>query len=410
VKEGVVQRITNSLLVENVVDLDSEEIVENPYPSYDKIRRIGPIAWSQTWNMWLVAGHSEAQSLLRESKLSRIFTDRSPADEWHTFNWLNNRAMLDLEPPDHTRLRQALSPSFKPGAVALLRSQIHSIIMELVDSVQSRLDELGEVDLVGELLAKLPVWVICELLGVPAQDRSQIRIWSDQMVRMFEVKLTPDDIAAGQLASQLLADYFAELVRDRKQTPQDDLITDMIALDDAFVDTKEIVANIILLFNGGTGALINGLGIGLVQMLQEQAIWREFCDGHEILRDTAVEEIFRFEAPLQLFERTAISPLEFGGVTISTGETVGLLLGAANRDPRVFARPNEFDMHRSPNPHLSFSAGHHFCLGAPLARLEARQLLTVLASELPNMSLARSPRREHGLMVRGYESLFISRG
>lgn len=403
------QRIPDSLLVECVVDLGSVETTENPYPSYDKIRRIGPIAWSQAWNMWLVAGHGESQSLLKESRLVRVFTDRSPADQWDTFNWLNKRAMLDLEPPDHTRLRRALSPAFKPSAIRLLRNQVHSIIIELLENVQLKLDEDGEVDLVGELITKLPVWVICDLLGVPAQDRVQIRIWSDQMVRMFEMELTPDEIAAGQLSAQLLADYFAELVRDRKQWPQDDLITQMIALDDAFIDTKDIVANIILLFNGGTGALINGLGVGFVEMLQDPPIWRAFCDQREELLETTVEEVFRFDAPLQLFERTAISSMDFGGVTIAAGDKLGLLLGAANRDPRVFAHPNEFNIHRSPNPHLSFSAGHHFCLGAPLARLEAQQLLAVLASELPNMSLSRSPRREPGLMVRGYESIFISR-
>jgi cytochrome P450 len=396
-------------VIEDTIDLQALVEVDDPYPYFDVVRDLGPLVWSQTWNMWLVAGHEDAQALLKDPGLCRSFSDRKPIDTWETFNWLNNMAMLDLEAPDHTRLRRALTPAFKPGAIRSLQDQVHALSVEIVDRLVVKLNESEEVDLIAEFTTLLPVWVICSILGVPDEERHQIRIWSEQMVKMYEVHLTPEEILVGQMASQSLADFFGDLARLRRSTPQDDLISRLVDMEETFVDDRELIANIVLLLNGGTGALINGLGTGLTQMLQQPQIWQDFCLNHDTITTTTVEEFFRFDAPLQLFERVAIDDVDYRGHQVKRGEKVGLLLGAANRDPRKFLHPNDFNMRRSPNPHLSFSGGNHFCLGAPLARLEAQEALPVLARALPQLTLAAEPQRTPGLMVRGYERILVSR-
>jgi cytochrome P450 len=396
-------------VIEDVLDLQTLVEVDDPYPYFDVVRDLGPMVWSQTWNMWLVAGHDDAQVLLKDAGLHRVFSDRTPEETWASFNWLNSKAMLDLEGADHTRLRRALAPAFKPGAIRALQNQVHTLSVEIVEQLVVRLNDREEVDLVADLTTLLPVWVICSILGVPHADRDQIRVWSEQMVKMYEVQLTPEDVLVGQMGSQSLADYFTELARSRRANPQDDLISRLVCMDGTFIDDRELISNIVLLFNGGTGALINGLGTGLFHMLDEPAKWQDFCLSHDTITNSTVEEFFRFDAPLQLFERVAVEDVIYHGHRVQQGETIGLLLGAANRDPRKFPQPNYFDMRRSPNPHLSFSGGHHFCLGAPLARLEAQTVLPVLAQALPELELAAKPQRIPGLMVRGYESIFISR-
>ncbi len=394
--------------VEDVADLNAASTVEDPYPTYEKIRNLGPIAWCQAWDMWLVTGHEESQALLREPGLNRVFHHRSPAELWNTFNWLNSKALLDLEGLDHTLLRRAFAPFFKPSAIRSLQYQVERICVELVRNVQNELAEHGEADLVAELTSQLPVRVICSILGVPEEDRTQVRVWSERMVQLFEMRLPPEHIAIGQESSRMLADYFFELVQIRRAHPQEDLISKMIHMGKESIDSQEVVSNIVLLVNGGTGALTNGLGTGLVQMLQDPQLWQEYCEQKDVITQSTIEEIFRFDAPLQLFERTSLIDLDVMGVSIRRGEKVGLLLGAANRDPRRFRNPDRFDLRRSPNPHLSFSAGTHFCLGAPLARLEAQLVLPLLAETLPRMTLSKVPQRIPGLMVRGYEEIHVS--
>jgi len=375
--------------------------VADPYPVFDELRRAGRPLWHDGLGMWLAARHADADVVLRHRRAGRVFVDRQPLAEMAVFNRLHRDSILDSEPPQHTRLRRLVQTAFGRGHVERLREPVRRIADALLDE----LADCGECDLLADYAAPLPVAVIAELLGVPESDRHLLRPWSNAMVKMYEYHRPPAVVAAARLAGADFDAYLRELAAQRRVRPADDLVSHLVGAPGLSDD--ELVANCVLLLNAGHEASVNVLGNGLLGLFRhpaELARLRADCDR---LLPTAIEELIRYDAPLQLFERTAYDDVEIGGVTVRRGQKIAALLGAANRDPAVFADPARLDVGRDPNPHLGFGAGIHFCLGAPLARLELSVSLPVLLRRLPAMELAEEPEYQPNFVIRGLRSLRV---
>lgn len=383
------------------VDLSDPELVTDPYPRLAELRARAPLAWHSGLDLHLATGHAVCSEVLRSRDLGRTFTPRRPAAAFHAFNWLHAHAILENEPPTHTRLRRLVQAAFGRGHVARLQPRIETLARGLLEDCAAELADRGSFDVVSGYAEPLPVLVIADLVGWPVADRALLRPWSQAMVKMYEVERSAADEQAAQRASEEFADYVLRLAGERARRPGADLISDLVGVRDGSdrLSDRELVATVVLLLNAGHEASVNGLGNGLASLLGSGA-------GPDAGHDPAalVEEMLRHDSPLQLFERTAARDTSIAGVTIRRGERVAALLGAANRDPTVFERPDEFSPGRDPNPQLAFGAGIHFCLGAPLARLELQTSVRLLLERWPRLEVTERVRRPT-FVLRGYRSL-----
>jgi unspecific monooxygenase len=381
------------------LDLSSAAFAADPYPSFAQERARHEIAWSGATGpagTWLTFSHAAASAVLRDRRLQRLWRDRTPEDHLEPFNLLHRNQMMENEPPVHTRLRRPVAAAFNRGHVERLRPRVRALAAELLEEV----DPSAGFDVIGSYAEPLPVLVIAELLGVPAPYAPQLRDWSQAIVRMYEVAPSQATVDAAVAAAADFAALVRELVAERRAHPADDLISDLVGTE---LSDDEVVASVVLLLNAGHEASVNVFGNGLVSMLRS---------GARPADDTAltVEEMLRHDSALQLFERTAVEPVEVLGVTIEPGQKVAALLGAANRDPAVFEAPDEFRPDRDPNPHLAFSAGIHFCLGAPLARMELTESLAALFARFPRLGLAAEPESRGTFVLKGYRKVVVSGG
>lgn len=391
----------------DLLDLADPATVADPYPHFAELRAIAPVAWHSGAGMYLATSHQACSAVLRDRRLGRLFTPREPAAEWETFNWLHADSILDSEPPKHTRLRRLVSGAFARGHVARLAPRIRELAATLLDEAAAD----GPFDVLAGYAEPLPVLVIAELLGWPEADRHLLRPWSQAIVKMYEVERTPQQELAARTAAGEFAAYVEDLAAHRSAhsppQPGADLLTDLVHARDGGdrLSTRELVATAVLLLNAGHEASVNGFGNGLHSLLESGAALPDLDD--EVAAATLVEELLRHDSPLHLFERTATAPVRIGDVTIEPGQKVAALLGAANRDPAVFERPDTFDPKRDPNPHLAFGLGIHFCIGAPLARLELQVSVRTLLSRFPGLELVEAVRRPT-FVLRGYERLVVS--
>lgn len=390
-------------LVLRDVDVTAADDWVDPYPYLAQIRNQGPIVWCPDWDMWLTADYRTANALLRHPGSQRVFQDRSPESDWASFNRLNSLAALDRSGSDHARLRKAMSPPFRKSNWTSIEAVVEAAVEKLLDSMS--IDLRTTIDLVPEFLEPLPVRVICSILNLSDGDGARLREASERMVAAFEKSQTPSEASLSQAGAremeEILAAGLSGETRPGESTPLDFLMSQC----PAHLSFEEAVASAALLFNGGTGAVINALSTGVVTILQDGTVKQALLSDDSIDLSTVVDEILRFDAPLQLFERVSVDPIEIASIRIPAGDRIGLLLGGANHDPDVFAQPERFTMHRNPNPHLTFSAGTHFCLGASLARLEMKIALGQLLKRFPEISLSGDPIRHHGFVVRGYASI-----
>jgi cytochrome P450 len=387
----------------DLLDLSDPAVVADPYPQLAALRAASPLAWHSGMQTWLATGHAEAGAVLRDRRLGRIFRERTPRGDWDTFNWLHADSILDSEPPKHTRLRRLVAGAFGRGHVQRLAPRIEQLAAGLLADLPAE-----RFDVLKGYAEPLPVLVIAELLGVPEADRHHLRPWSQAIVRMYEVDRTPADEAEARAAAVEFAAYVEALAAERAKTPGQDLLTDLVQARDGSdrLSAHELVATAVLLLNAGHEASVNGFGNGLHSWLT--APDRPVVDvGDAAAVGRLVEEFLRHDSPLHLFERTAKEPAEVAGVVLEPGDTVAALLGAANRDPAVFSDPDRFDPTREPNPHLAFGAGIHFCIGAPLARLELEISLRTLLSRFPNLEVVEAVRRPT-FVLRGFERLVVS--
>jgi len=393
-----------------MIDFNNPTFVANPYEQLKALREIGKPVWHEGMQIFLAARHSDANDVFRNKSLGRIFTDKSPAFEWETFNWLHSDSILDSEPPKHTRLRSLVAKAFNRNKIEGMRPAVERITQQLLDAIDEKVKSEESFDLIADYAEPLPVKIIADLLGFPESEEHLLRPWSQSIVKMYEVNPSEQYQIEAKKAAGEFAEYVRNLAEHRKINPGQDLITDLAMVEEngEKLNSHELVATCVLLLNAGHEASVNAFGNGMVAALERPDQAELLRKNSRVITDTALEEFMRFDAPLHLFERTATIDTELGGVKIEQGQKIAALIGSANRDSSVFERADEMDLTRDPNPHIGFGAGIHFCLGAPLARLEMSVSLPALWEKYPNMQLAGTPVRRPTFVLRGYESVSIS--
>jgi cytochrome P450 len=383
------------------------EFVADPYPQLAKLRELdGPI-WHEESQLFLAAKYKDANQVLRTRTLGRIFSPREPEDAWESFNYLHSDSILDSEPPKHTRLRSLVMKAFNPKRIEELRPDVERITHRLLKNIEAKLEDQQSFDLIADFAEPLPVMVIAELLGFPESDEHLLRPWSQAIVKMYEPSPAEQEKAEARKSSDEFAAYVHGLMVERQKRPGSDLISELALVEEQGekLSARELIATCVLLLNAGHEASVNGFGNGMVAALRDQPQWQNLIADPRGMANTAVDEFLRFDAPLHLFERTATEDTEVGGVLVPEGKKIAALLGSANRDGAVFENPDELDLSRSPNPHIGFGAGIHFCIGAPLARMEMTTSLPMLLERFPHLELAAEPVRRPSFVLRGYESV-----
>ena len=393
-----------------MIDFSDPTFVANPYLGLSELREFGKPVWHEGLGMYLAACHGDANDVFRNKSLGRIFIDKKPEFEWETFNWLHSDSILDSEPPKHTRLRALVAKAFNRNKIESMRPAIERITAELLDAIQTKVSSGENFDLIADYAEPLPVKIIADLLGFPASEEHLLRPWSQAIVKMYEVNPSLQYQSEAKTAASEFAEYVRALAEERKKNPGRDLITDLAMVEEngEKLNMHELVATCVLLLNAGHEASVNAFGNGMVEVLRRPDQSALLRNDPRALTETALEEFMRFDAPLQLFERTATKDTELGGVEIAAGQKIAALIGSANRDPAIFENADEMNIARDPNPHIGFGAGIHFCLGAPLARLEMGVSLPALWEKYPDMSLASEPVHRPTFVLRGYESVAIS--
>ena len=386
------------------------KFLADPYPVFARLRERAPVHWHEGLGLYVAVSHAACDRLLRDRSLGRLWRDREPVEAFPAFNMLHRTSILENEPPTHTRLRRLVAGAFGRGHVERMRPWIEALAGRLVDDLASRVERDGSADLLETVAQPLPVEVIAELLRVPADARPSLRPWSNAIVKMYEYDLAPERRAEAEDAARAFVAMLREVVAERRRRPvPSDLVSDLVAAADGGdrLTEDEVVGTCVLLLMAGHEATVNVLGNGMLALLSRPQEWRRLLDDPSSVVPAA-EEMIRFDTSLQLFERTATRDVDLLGTRIPAGTKVAALLGAANRDPAVFADPDRFDVGRTPNPHLGFGAGIHFCLGAPLARIEVQAVLSALRTRLPAIGPAGPARRRPEFVIRGLSELAVT--
>jgi cytochrome P450 len=387
--------------------------VADPYDVYRELRRDAPVLYDEATDHWLVSRYEDVNALLRDRWFGRTYhhvaTDeemgREPAPAWHDPFWdLIEAGVLDMEPPNHTRVRRLVAKAFTPRYVEGLRPTVQRIMDWLVADLHAA----GEFDLLSAIAEPLPVTIIAEMLGIPEADRRFLRPWSGDIVKMYELNPSIASQEDSVRACVEFSAYLRELARERKGSPRDDLISQLAQIVDEgeTLTESELVGTCVLLLNAGHEATVNSTVIGWWTLFRHPEQLKALREDRSLL-PSAVEELLRFDTPLQMFERWVLEPFELHGHAIPKGAELGLIFGSANRDDRVFDDPDALDLSRDPNPHLTFGAGIHFCLGAPLGRLELQTSFATLLDRFPDMELVEEPAWKPGYVVRGLEGLRV---
>jgi cytochrome P450 len=386
------------------------EMLADPYPVYHRLRATQDVCWVAALDAWVVTSYEAVAAALRNPQLSSDRFDR--IRQRLAARGLNIavddrvKSMIHRDPPDHTRLRGLVNKAFTPRAVEALEGRIREIINELLDAVQPR----GRMDVIQDVAYPLPVTVIAELLDIPAADRDRFKRWSDEISVVIggDAAALPVPVLQRVLAARgELVDYFRAIVAQRRQQPGDDLLTALIQAEEngGRLTEDELYNMAVLLLIAGNETTTNLIGNGLLALLRHPEQQRRLMDDAALV-PSAVEEMLRYDSPVQLTTRLAKVDLEMHGTRVAQGQWVYLLLGAANRDPAQFAEPDCFDVGRADNKHVAFGAGPHFCVGAPLARLEAQLVLHALRQRLPGLRLAAEPvEYRNNFNLRGLKAL-----
>ncbi|WP_328604120.1 cytochrome P450 [Amycolatopsis sp. NBC_00345] len=383
----------------------------DPYPLYGRWRERSAVTELGPGSL-VVSGLAEATELVRDPAFGHpepevLDPAERDVDEPVDENGRVVRAFLGLNPPDHTRLRRLVSKAFTPRTVEQLAPRIEAITDRLVTDLL----DAGEADLMPALAAPLPVEVISEMLGVPLADRERFAGWSHDMARAVdpEFLLSEEDRAAATRARREFIAYFRELAAERRRSPGEDLLSELVMASDAGdkLSEGELLVTLTVLLVAGHETTTNLIGNGVLALLREPAGLGTLGPGGA-LAEPAVEEVLRYDSPVQLTSRTALRDTSVGGFAVSAGTQAIVLIGAANRDPAGHADPDRFDPSREPGRHLAFGQGIHFCLGAPLARLEGRIVLRTLARRIPSLRLAGTPSWGPMTTLRGLATLPVS--
>ncbi|GAA2370741.1 cytochrome P450 [Dactylosporangium salmoneum] len=380
---------------------------ENPYSRYARLRQISPIVRAAD-DALVVTGYADCQTVVRDPRFAHMPPDMLAFigfPDWRDHPALHQlfTSILTLNPPDHTRLRRLVGSAFTARRVQALRPAIERMVAELLDDLAGQ----GPVDFVDRFAFPLPVAVIGELLGVPAEDRAQFQTLVRDWTQVLEV-ITPEVLERADPAAATIREYLAGLLQRRRREPADDLLTALAqaqAADDRLSD-DEVLSNAALLFAAGFETTTNLLANGVVALAAHPG--QKPLLGADPER--AVEEFLRYDSPVQLSSRVVMEPVELAGVAIEPGERVVAYLGAGNHDPARFDAPHELRLDRADNAPLSFGGGIHYCLGAPLARLEAQIALPALVARFPALAVAGPPQRRDSLSLKGFTALPVYTG
>lgn len=379
----------------------SPRFVKNPYPTYARLQEKDPVHWSRLVKCWLIAKHSDVDSVLRDHR--RFANDERNSKDQLTEEQANDvHSMLYLDPPDHTRLRSLVSQAFTRGAIEALSRRIEQIVDELLD----QLDGQQKFDAIEALAYPLPNIVIAEMLGIPPEDRARFREWSDNVAGGLEPRVNETQMRIINQSLESLREYFDGIVMERRAEPRDDLVTALNAAEEGGekLTHQELLVNLTLLLVAGNETTKNLIGNGLLALLQHPEQLARLRDEPELI-PSAVEELLRYDSPVQMDSRTALEDLEIGGKQIKKGQVVVMLIGSANRDSVAFTDPNSLVFDRGERSHMSFGRGIHHCLGAQLAQLEGQVALRKLIQRYPNLRLAGKPKHNNRVVLRGLYAL-----
>jgi cytochrome P450 len=383
-------------------------IRQDPYPFYRWLRESEtPVFWDASGQRWVVTRHRDVVAALRDPALSavRLWAGPDADPQERRVVELLRAQMLFADPPDHTRLRRLVSRTFTPRMIDRLRPAVTTFVDGLLDRVCGQ----GRMDVVRDLAMPLPVTVIAEMLGVPPRDRGLLAGWSLSFaVLLDDAVLTPEQSRNAVAGLAAFAAYLSDLAALRRREPREDLVSELVAGGGEHLSHDELLANLVLLLAAGHFTTTHLLGNGILALLRHPGQWRLLCR-EPSLAPSAVQELLRYDPPVQFTERVVARPTTLGGRPVRTGDPVVLLLGAANRDPEVFPDPGRLDLRRSGAQHVAFGHGIHTCLGMALARMEAETALTRLAARLPGLRLAPGtvPEREEGATFRGLRRLEV---
>ena len=383
----------------------------DPYPAYRALREADRVMWQEMMQAWLVTGYDEVQSILKDH--AHFSSERQRASNRLIAQLMEQQdsgvmrrtaTMLSVDPPDHTRLRTLVNKAFTPRVVERMRPHIQEIADGLLDAVS----DPARLDVVKDLAIPLPIIVIAEMLGVSPSDREQFKAWSTDIAGVLGSAMQPQDsIQRAQSSSEELASYFSAIIEQRRKEPKDDLISGLIAARDHgdALSEDELLATCVLLLVAGNETTTNLIGNGTLALLRHPDALRQLQDDPGIIV-SAVEELLRFDGPVQATSRVVLKDVEFQGRHFKAGQVVITFLGAANHDPAQFSEPERLDLTRADNRHVAFGHGIHFCLGAPLARVEGQVALSTLLRRFPDPEPDfDEPDWGNSFILRGLKSL-----
>ena len=391
------------------------EFFQNPYAFYARLHAENPVFFWEEYGHWCFAGFKEVSALLRDKRFGREILHVGTREELgmpgpkpHVadFDLTEKYSLLNLEPPDHTRLRTLVNRAFVSRNVEALRPRIEKLANELIDGFEAD----GEVELLKAFAAPLPAIIIAEMIGLPAESAPQLLSWSNRMVAMYMFGVTEATEHDANAASRDFVDYIRSVIAERRKAPRGDLLTHMLTaeINGEKLTEDEVVSTAILLLNAGHEATVHTTGNG-VKAILESGYDPKTLFATDKQTEATVEECIRFDAPLHMFTRYALSDLELeGGLVLRKGDVIGLMLGAANRDPSRFAHAGTFDPFRTDGANVSFGAGIHFCIGAPLARIEMQVAMKTLFDRLPKLRLKEAPVYKDVYHFHGLDTLPVT--
>ena len=399
------------------LELNNPDFIANPYPILEELRNTKPIFYDPTWNKVFILGYDHISSLLRDKRLGRsIFHILSrdelgfpaPDPRLTAFDAFQEHHILDMEGRGHTRIRGLVQKAFTPSRVENLRLRIRDLVTQSLEKLPRTFDA------VHDFAEPLPVTVIAELLGVPPADRHLLRPWSAAIVKLYELGYSDATAEAGNTAVLEFSSYIQSLAKLRRDKPQDDLVSALVEVEEAGerLSNAELVANCLLFLNAGHEATVNGLSSALLALHRNPSAKAELVaatsqpDKAKIWQ-TAIDELLRFDTPLPMFERWVLEDIEFAGVELKKGMELALLYASGNRDPNKFEHPDQIKLTREPNMHLTFGLGTHYCIGAPLARLEMAVALRMFLQKFPNYVVPEQTLEYTGFVIRGLKQLII---
>ncbi len=396
----------------------STQFAVDPYPVYRQLREQAPVYYHEPWGIWLFSRFADVFALATDKRLLRtlehLMTEEERAEKRASENWSQTPVfsryvrvnILDSEGEMHDRLRRQVFQTFTAARINSLKDDIQQLVDERIKVIR----ELGSFDFIEDFVAPIPGLIIGRLLGVPAQDCGRLRTWSEDIVQFFEQDRQTEDLARAEHAASEFSHYLLALCKKRREEPRDDLISLLVEAQLAGeMSEDELISTCIIILSAGHGSTIDVTGNGMLALLRNPQALQQLREEPQYM-PTAVQEMFRYESPLPFFHRFIAEDLEFAGQHFSAGTKVGLLYGAANRDPAQFERPDHFDVARSPNRHIAFGKGSHFCLGNHLARLDMEIMFTTLLREFSTFECwtENQPEYRLGITSRGLKSLPMS--